>query len=69
MGDKSYDNILKGGENMFDDKLLICKGGIIMLLPATPCLGLMAVGAVAIGAGIYCLYQMADEEVLLDWDE
>lgn len=54
---------------MFDDKIFISKGGIIVLLPATPCLGLMAVGAVAIGASVYCLYKMADEEGLLDWDE
>lgn len=54
---------------MFDDKVLISKGGIMMLLPATPCLGLMAVGAVALGAGIYYLYQKADEEGIIDWDE
>ena len=66
MGDKSYDNILKGGANMFDDNLLICKGGIIMLLPATPCLGLMAIGAVAVGAGAYYLVKKAEAEGLLD---
>ena len=51
---------------MFDDKLLISKGGIIMLLPATPCLGLMAIGAVAVGAGVYYLVKKAEAEGLLD---
>ena len=66
MGDKSFDSMVKGGANMFDDKLLISKGGIIMLLPATPCLGLMAIGAVAVGAGIYYLVKKAESEGLLD---
>ena len=66
MGDKSFDSMVKGGENMFDDKLLISKGGIIMLLPATPCLGLMAIGAVAVGAGVYYLVKKAESEGLLD---
>ena len=66
MGDNNFDSMLKGGANMFDDKLLISKGGIIMLLPATPCLGLMAIGAVAVGAGVYYLVKKAEAEGLLD---
>ena len=66
MGDNNFDSMLKGGTNMFDDKLLISKGGIIMLLPATPCLGLMAIGAVAVGAGVYYLVKKAEAEGLLD---
>ena len=66
MGDKSFDSMVKGGANMIDDKLLISKGGIIMLLPATPCLGLMAIGAVAVGAGVYYLVKKAEVEGLLD---
>ena len=66
MGDKGFDSMLKGGTNMFDDNLLISKGGIIMLLPATPCLGLMAIGAVAVGAGVYYLVKKAEAEGLLD---
>ena len=66
MGDKSFDSMVKGGVNMFDDKLLISKGGIVMLLPATPCLGLMAIGAVAVGAGVYYLVKKAEVEGLLD---
>lgn len=66
MDNKSVGSVLKGGINMFDDKLLICKGGIIMLLPATPCLGLMAIGAVAVGAGAYYLVKKAEAEGLLD---
>ena len=62
MDNKSVGSVLKGGINMFDDKLLICKGGIIMLLPATPCLGLMAIGAVAVGAGAYYLVKKAEAE-------
>ena len=66
MDNKSVGSVLKGGINIFDDKLLICKGGIIMLLPATPCLGLMAIGAVAVGAGAYYLVKKAEAEGLLD---
>lgn len=66
MDNKSVGSVLKGGINMFDDKLLICKGGIIMLLPATHCLGLMAIGAVAVGAGAYYLVKKAEAEGLLD---
>ena len=66
MGDNNFDSMLKGGANMLDDKLLISKGGIIMLLPATPCLGLMAIGAVAVGAGVYYLVKKAEVEGLLD---
>ena len=66
MGDNNFDSMLKGGVNMFDDKLLISKGGIIMLLPATPCLGLMAIGAVAVGVGAYYLVKKAEAEGLLD---
>ena len=66
MGDKSFDSMVKGGANMFDDKLLISKGGIVMLLPATPCLGLMAIGAVAVGDVVYYLVKKAEAEFLLD---
>jgi len=34
----------------------------MLLLPANPCLGLMAIGAVAVGAGIYCLVQKLDDK-------
>ena len=47
---------------MFNNKILISKGGIMLLLPANPCLGLMAIGAVAVGAGIYCLVQKLDDK-------
>lgn len=54
---------------MFDDKILISKGGIMLLLPASPCLGLMAIGAVAVGAGVYYLVKKVETEGLLDWEE
>ena len=47
---------------MIDNKIFISSGGMMMLLPASPCLGLMAIGAIALGAGVYYLLEVVDYE-------
>lgn len=41
---------------MFDNKVLISVGGIMLLAPAIPFLGLALIGAVVVGAALYYLY-------------
>lgn len=49
--------VVPGGIGMLDNKVLISIGGIMLLCPATPVLGLALIGTAAIGAGFYYLFR------------
>ena len=45
---------------MFDNKILISLGGIVLLAPALPFLALMLVGLVVAGFALYYLVDLMD---------
>ena len=46
---------------MLDNKILISIGGIMLLAPALPFLGLMLVGLVAVGLGLYYIFDLMED--------
>lgn len=45
---------------MFDNKILISLGGIVLLVPALPFLALMLVGLVVGGFALYYLFEVME---------
>lgn len=45
---------------MFDNKILISLGGIVLLAPALPFLALMLVGLVVAGFALYYLFEVME---------
>ncbi|MBO5434434.1 hypothetical protein J6A31_01255 [bacterium] len=45
---------------MFDNKILISLGGIVLLAPALPFLALMIVGLVVAGFALYYLFEVME---------